>query len=79
MLTPSWDDQAFRYSSPTSGISDPFRPVETAAFVPAAPARLMDDRPGVPQISAAGDVFVDAQGLLYTTDQNGGLSILERT
>ena len=60
-------------------ISDPFRPVETAAFVPAAPARLMDDRPGVPQISAAGDVFVDAQGLLYTTDQNGGLSILERT
>ncbi len=31
------------------------------------------------RIYGIGDPFVDAQGLLYATDQNGGLSILERT
>ncbi len=58
-------------------ITDPYRPVETGALVPAAPQRMMDTRPGRPQVIQSCDVFVDAQGIIYSTDYNGGLSIIE--
>lgn len=57
-------------------ISDPFRPNETAAFVPAAPTRMIDRR-SRPKVIQSADVFVDAQGLIYATDYNAGLSIIE--
>jgi len=59
-------------------ISDPFRPVETAALVPPPPARMMDYRPNRPQVVDTTDVFVDEGGLIYCTDSNAGLYILER-
>ena len=59
-------------------ISDPFRPVETAALVPPPPARMMDYRPNRPQVIDTTDVFVDERGLIYCTDSNAGLYILER-
>jgi len=58
-------------------IRDQYRPVETAAFVPPKPRRMMDHRPGRPQVIQSCDVFVDAQGLVYANDYNGGLYILE--
>ncbi len=58
-------------------IRDQYRPVEVGAFVPPAPARLMDHRPGRPRVIQSCDVFVDAQGLVYCNDYNGGLFILE--
>ncbi|MCA8869384.1 MAG: hypothetical protein KDA67_12090 [Rhodobacteraceae bacterium] len=58
-------------------ISDPYRPVETAALVPAAPRRLLDPRPNRPQVIQSADVFVDASGLIYATDYNAGLEIIE--
>ena len=58
-------------------ISNPFRPVETAAFVPPAPRTMLDHRPGRPQVIQSCDVFVDAGGLVYANDYNGGLYILE--
>lgn len=58
-------------------VSDPYRPVEVAAFVPPQPARLMDHRPNRPNVIQSSDVFVDAEGLAYSTDYNGGLYILE--
>ncbi|MCB8877022.1 LVIVD repeat-containing protein [Acidisoma silvae] len=58
-------------------ISNPYQPVETAALVPPAPARMIDRRPGRPQVIQTCDVFVDAQGLVYTTDYNAGLHIME--
>lgn len=58
-------------------ISDPFHPVETGALVPAAPERMMDTRPGRPRVIQSCDVFVDAAGMVYSTDYNGGLSIIE--
>lgn len=58
-------------------IKDPYRPVETAAFVPPAPARLVDPRPGRSRVIQSCDVFVDKDGLVYSNDYNGGLYILE--
>lgn len=57
-------------------ISDPYRPRETGVLVPAAPERMIDRRPR-PRIIQSADVFVDARGLIYATDYNAGLSIIE--
>ncbi|MFM0738176.1 hypothetical protein PQQ51_13120 [Paraburkholderia xenovorans] len=57
-------------------ISDPYQPRQTGAFVPAAPVRMIDRRVR-PQVIQSADVFVDAQGLAYVTDNNAGLSIIE--
>ncbi|STV78201.1 Uncharacterised protein [Klebsiella michiganensis] len=51
--------------------------METGALVPAAPAKMMDTRPGRPRVIQSCDVFVDAQGIIYSTDYNGGLSVIE--
>ncbi|STW40735.1 Uncharacterized conserved protein [Klebsiella pneumoniae] len=58
-------------------ISNPYRPLEIGALVPAAPERMMDTRPGRPRVIQSCDVFVDAQGIIYSTDYNGGLSVIE--
>lgn len=60
-------------------IADPFRPKEIAALVPAAPDRLMDFRPDRPLVVDTTDVYADKNGLLYTTDMNAGLHIIEMT
>jgi hypothetical protein len=52
-------------------------PVEVGAWVPPAPARLMDHRPNRTRVIQSADVFVDAAGLIYSTDYNAGLFILE--
>jgi hypothetical protein len=58
-------------------IRDPYRPKEVGALVPPAPTRMMDHRPNRAQVIQSADVFVDAGGLIYSTDYNGGLYILE--
>lgn len=58
-------------------IRDPFRPQEIAALVPPAPTRMMDYRPNRPKVIDTTDVFVDEKGLIYCTDSNAGLYILE--
>ena len=58
-------------------IADPFRPLEVGALVPAAPTRLMDHRPNRARVIQSADVYVDAAGLIYSTDYNAGLSIME--
>ena len=58
-------------------ISDPKAPTEIGAFVPPAPGRMMDHRPNRAQVVQSADVFVDSAGLVYSTDYNGGLYILE--
>ncbi|WP_247869699.1 hypothetical protein [Herbaspirillum sp. ST 5-3] len=58
-------------------IRDPFRPQEIAALVPPAPTKMMDYRPNRPKVIDTTDVFVDEKGLIYCTDSNAGLYILE--
>ena len=58
-------------------ISDPYAPKEAGALVPAAPTRMIDRRPGRPPVIQTADVFVEASGLIYVTDYNAGLSIIE--
>ncbi|WP_198588022.1 LVIVD repeat-containing protein [Geodermatophilus chilensis] len=56
---------------------DPFAPREVAAFVPPPPTRLFDTRPGRPRVIQSCDVFVDPDGVMYVTDYNAGLYVLE--
>jgi hypothetical protein len=58
-------------------ITDQYRPKEVGAIVPHAPARLVDHRPNRAKVIQSADVFVDPAGLIYTTDYNAGLYILE--
>jgi hypothetical protein len=58
-------------------ISNAFRPREVGYFVPPNPERMMDPRPNRPQVIQSCDCYVDPQGLMYLTDSNAGLNILQ--
>jgi hypothetical protein len=58
-------------------ISNAFVPKEIGALVPPQPTRLVDKRPSRPRVIQSADVFVDAAGLIYSTDYNAGLYIME--
>jgi hypothetical protein len=58
-------------------ISNPFAPKEVGALVPPQPATLADTRPDRARVIQSADVFVDTKGLIYATDYNAGLYILE--
>lgn len=58
-------------------IKDQFRPREIAYYVPPNPAKMMDPRPNRPQFIQSADCYVDKNGLMYVTDPNAGLNILQ--
>jgi len=58
-------------------IRDPYQPVEVGALVPPPPTRLMDHRPNRACVIQSTDVFVDRNGIVYCTDYNAGLYIME--
>lgn len=60
-------------------VSNQYRPVEVAALVPPEPARLVDHRPNRDKVIQSCDVYVDRNGIVYSTDYNGGLYIMEYT
>jgi hypothetical protein len=77
-LPTSWQSDQLIFGTFFSGglraydLSDPYRPVEVAAFVPPAPEGSPS---GTVQLN---DVFVDERGIVYTVDRHiGGLYILE--
>ncbi|MDR5769898.1 hypothetical protein [Caballeronia sp. LZ028] len=58
-------------------ISDHFRPKEVGYYVPANPTKLIDPRPGKTLVTQTNDCYVAEDGLMYLTDQNAGLNILQ--
>lgn len=58
-------------------IDNPFQPREIGYYVPPNPERMFDPRPGRPKVIQSSDCFVDAQGVMYLTDANAGLNILQ--
>jgi len=58
-------------------IDDPFHPLEVAACVPPAPAKLVDPRPNRPVVLHSADVFVDRNGVCYCTDFSAGLYTMQ--
>lgn len=60
-------------------ISNPAQPREVGALVPPPPQGMMDKRPGKKPIIQSCDIFVAADGLIYVTDYNAGLYIMEYT
>jgi hypothetical protein len=58
-------------------IRSQYRPNEVGAWVPPTPTRMMDRRPNRARVIQSADVFVDQSGLIYSTDYNAGLFILE--
>ena len=45
--------------------------------MPSDPERMIDPRPNRPQVIQSCDCYVDRNGLLYVTDPNAGLDILQ--
>jgi hypothetical protein len=58
-------------------IENPFQPREVGFYVPPDPERMVDPRPGRPRVIQAADCYVDPNGLVYLTDSNVGLNILQ--
>ena len=58
-------------------ITDPFRPEEAAYFVPPQPTRWMEPMRGRAKMRHSADVFVSKEGLIYLTDYDAGLYILQ--
>ncbi|HTO67644.1 MAG TPA: hypothetical protein VMM15_41020 [Bradyrhizobium sp.] len=60
-------------------IRDKYAPVEIGAFVPPAPKKMMDGKPGKKPVIQMCDVFVDKDGIIATTDHHAGLYTAEFT
>ena len=60
-------------------IRNQFQPRQVAFYVPPAPEKMFDPRPASQRQIQTCDVFVDRKGMLYVTDYNSGLYILEYT
>jgi len=58
-------------------IRDAFAPKEIASWIPPAPKKLIDPRPNVALAAKTADVYVSTDGLMYVTDWNAGLNVLE--
>jgi hypothetical protein len=58
-------------------IADAFAPKEVASWVPPAPARMVDPRPNVTLAAKTCDVFVTTGGVVYVSDWNAGMHVLE--
>lgn len=58
-------------------IRDQFAPKEIAYWVPPAPKKLIDPRPNVALAAQTCDCYVTPDGIIYVSDWNAGMHVLE--
>ena len=58
-------------------IRDAFAPKEIASWVPPVPQKLIDPRPNVGLAAKTCDCYVTTEGLMYVSDWNGGMHVLQ--
>jgi len=58
-------------------IADPYRPAEVGHFVPPQPTTWMEPMRGRAKVRHTADLFVASDGLMYVTDYDAGLYILQ--
>ena len=58
-------------------IRDAFAPKEIAYWVPPAPTKLVDPRPNVSLAAKTCDTYVTPEGLMYVSDWNAGMHVLQ--
>jgi hypothetical protein len=58
-------------------IKDAFAPKEIASWIPPTPKKLIDPRPNVSLAAKSADIFVAKDGLIYVSDWNAGLNVLQ--
>ncbi len=58
-------------------IKDQFEPKEIAYWVPPIPNKLIDPRPNIALAAQACDAYVTKDGIIYLTDWNAGLHVLD--
>ena len=58
-------------------LRDPFQPKQVGYYVPPPPEKIVDQRPNPAKVIQSCDVFVDVNGVMYMTDTNAGLYILQ--
>jgi len=58
-------------------IRDAFAPKEIASWTPPTPKKLIDPRPNVALAAKSADIFVAKGGLIYLSDWNAGLNVLQ--
>ena len=58
-------------------IADPFRPQEVGYFVPPQPTKWAEPMRGRAKVRHTADLFVAQDGLIYVTDYDAGLYILQ--
>jgi len=58
-------------------IRDQYAPKEIASWLPPMPAKMIDPRPNVARSALACDCLVTRDGLIYVTDWNAGLHVLQ--
>jgi hypothetical protein len=58
-------------------IRDAFAPREIASWLPPTPKRLIDPRPNVALAAKTADIYVTTDGLLFVSDWNAGMHVLQ--
>src|SRR4030088_1686136 len=58
-------------------LRDQYAPKELAYWLPPPPAKMIDSRPNVTLAAKTADIYVTRDGLIYASDWNGGLPVLE--
>ncbi|HET6307164.1 MAG TPA: hypothetical protein VFG12_08260 [Rhodopila sp.] len=58
-------------------IRDQFEPKEIAYWVPPVPKKLVDPRPNIALAAQACDAYVSKDGIIYLSDWNAGMHVLE--